>query len=206
MNDTARPRPRWFTDTPEGHSTNYVERFRALADQGADLDGEARFVDTLAARGSRILDAGCGAGRVAGALHVAGHQAIGLDVDPVLIEAAETDHPGPVYAVADLSELALDDVGDEPVDLTVCAGNVMVFVAPGTEQQVLRNLCSVTRSGGRVVLGFRRDEAYPFARFDDDLTVLAVEGVADLEQRFGTWHLDPFGADSDFAVSVLRVR
>ncbi|MFC6152803.1 class I SAM-dependent methyltransferase [Nocardioides yefusunii] len=206
MSESASPRPRWFTATPEGHSTNYVERFRALADQGADLDGEARFVDTLAGRGSRILDAGCGAGRVAGALHAVGHQALGLDVDPVLIEAAETDHPGPTYAVADLSELTLDDVGDEPVDLTVCAGNVMVFLAPGTEQQVLRNLCAVTRAGGRVVLGFRRDEVYPFTAFDDDLTALARDGVADFEQRFATWHLDPFTDDADFAVTVLRVR
>lgn len=206
MSDSVPPRPRWFTANPVGHSAHYVERFRALADQGADLDGEARFVDTLAGRGSRVLDAGCGGGRVAGALHAAGHTVIGLDVDPLLVEAAETDHPGPSYAVADLSEVTLDDVGGEPVDVTVCSGNVMVFLAPGTEQRVLRNLCAVTRSGGRVVLGFRRDDAYPFSAFDDDLTVLARDGVADLEQRFGTWHLDPFGPDSDFAVTVLRVR
>ncbi|WP_300676064.1 class I SAM-dependent methyltransferase [Nocardioides sp.] len=205
MSDSAA-RPRWFTETEDGHSQWYVDRFRALAEEGADLLGEARFADTMAGRGSRILDAGCGAGRMAGALAEAGHTVVGLDADPVLIEAARADHPGPSYAVVDLSRMTLADVGGEPVDLTVCAGNVMVFVAPGTERTVLANLCAVTRVGGRVVVGFRRDDAYPFEAYDADLAALAADGVADVEQRYSTWHLDPFGADSDFAVTVLRVR
>lgn len=204
MTDQARPRPRWFTETKDGHSQWYIERFRALAAEGADLLGEARFVDMMAERGSRILDAGCGAGRMAGALASMGHTVIGLDADPVLIEAAETDHPGPTYGVVDLSELVLSDVGDEPVDLVVCAGNVMVFVAPGTERQVLTNLCSVVRPGGRVAIGFRREESYPFEQYDADLAALAADGLAQVEHRFASWHLDPFTDESDFAVTVLR--
>lgn len=205
MSDAATPRPRWFTDTKDGHSEWYVERFRTLAAEGADLLGEARLVDAMVERGSRILDAGCGAGRMAGELARRGHEVIGLDADPVLIEAAEADHPGPRYAVVDLSELTLADVGGEPVDLVVSAGNVMVFVAPGTERTVLENLCRVVRPGGRVVVGFRRDEAYPFEQYDADLAALAEAGTARVEQRFATWHLDPFVDDSDFAVTVLRV-
>lgn len=203
--DSIRPRPRWFTETKDGHSQWYVDRFRTLAAEGADLLGEARFMDAMAERGSRILDAGCGAGRMAGALADRGHTVIGLDADPVLIEAAEADHPGPAYAVVDLSELTLADVGDEPVDLVVCAGNVMVFVAPATERTVLENLCAVVRPGGRVVIGFRRDHAYPIEEYDADLDALAASGVARVEQRFSTWHLDPFTDESDFAVTVLRV-
>lgn len=199
------PRPRWFTDTQDGHSQWFIERFRALEAEGADLLGEARFADMLADRGSRILDAGCGAGRMAAALHEAGHVAYGVDVDPELIAAAESDHPGPTYAVADLSELTPADLGGEPVDLVMCAGNVMVFLAPGTELQVLERLCAVTRPGGRVVLGFRREATYPFEQYDADLADLERRGIARVEQRHSTWHLDPFDADSDFAVTVLRV-
>ena len=47
-----------------GHSTAYVERFRTLAAQGVDLVGEARLVDAMLPRGARVLDAGCGPGRV----------------------------------------------------------------------------------------------------------------------------------------------
>jgi hypothetical protein len=31
--------PRWFTSTKDGHSQWYVERFRQLAAEGADLAG-----------------------------------------------------------------------------------------------------------------------------------------------------------------------
>ena len=202
---TSSPQPRWFTDTQPGHSQWFIERFRTLEAQGADLLGEARFADMLLERGSRVLDAGCGTGRLAQALHEAGHTSYGVDVDPALIEVAGTDHPGPSYAVVDLSELSLDDVDGEPVDLTICAGNVMVFLAEGTEERVLERLCGVTRPGGRVVLGFRRGPNYPFEQYDADLADLAQRGIARVEHRFSTWHLDPYDDDADFGVTVLRV-
>jgi hypothetical protein len=33
---------RWVTDTSEGHSQWYIERFRRMAAEGVDLGGEAR--------------------------------------------------------------------------------------------------------------------------------------------------------------------
>lgn len=206
VTSSPTPRPRWFTETKDGHSEWYRDRFRDLAAEGADLQGEARFADALSARGSRILDAGCGGGRMAGALHVAGHVAYGLDADPLLIEAAQQDYPGPTYRVRDLTELTLADVDDEPVDLVMCAGNVMSFVAAGTEARVIQRLCSVVRPGGRVVLGYRREESYPYDQFDADVAALAIRREVRLEHRFSTWHLDPFTADADFAVSILRVE
>ena len=190
-------RPRWFTDTKPGHSQWYVDRFRTLADEGADLEGEARLVDAMADRGSRILDAGCGTGRLSGALHRRGHHVVGVDVDPELVDAAQADHPGPSYVVADLAGLELE--GD-PFDLVVSAGNVMVFLAPASERAVLERLRRHLRPGGRAVIGFRREDHYPYARFDEDTASVGLV----LEHRFATWHLDPFASDSDFAVSVLR--
>ena len=38
---------RWVTDTGPGHSQWYVNRFRQLAAEGADLAGEARLLDAL---------------------------------------------------------------------------------------------------------------------------------------------------------------
>ncbi len=56
---------------------------------------------------------------------------VGVDVDPVLIEAAVQDHPGPRWIVEDLAELDLPARGIlERFDAIVCAGNVMTFLAP----------------------------------------------------------------------------
>ena len=191
-------RPRWFTETNPGHSEWYIERFRSLRREGADLEGEARLVDAMVQPGSRLLDAGCGTGRLAGALHRRGHDVVAVDADPQLIAAARQDHPGPQFQVADLAELDLDE---DPFDLVVCAGNVMVFLAPGSEQRVLDRLRAHTRPGGRIVIGFRREPYYSYDQFDEDV---AATGLS-LEYRFSTWSLDPFSAASTFAVSVLRV-
>jgi SAM-dependent methyltransferase len=192
--------PRWFTDTDEGHSQWYIERFRGMAAEGADLAGEARLMDAMAAPHSRILDAGCGPGRTSAALHARGHHVVGVDVDPELIEAARHDHPGPRWFVADLSGLDLAELGEaEPFDAAVVAGNVMAFVAPDTETEVLRRIRAHLRPDGFALVGFHTDR-YDIAAFDRHL----VDAGFTLEHRFATWDLRPWHPDADFAVSVLR--
>ncbi len=193
--------PRWFTDTEPGHSQWYIERFRTMAREGADLGGEARLIDAMVPRHARILDAGCGPGRIGAVLHAAGHTVVGVDVDPELIAAAAADHPGPRWLVGDLSELDLTARDEpEPFDAIVCAGNVMVFLAPGTEAQVLRRLSAHLASDGVLVIGFHTNRDLSLADFD------AAVADTDLvvEHRFATWDLRAWHAGADFAVTVLR--
>jgi SAM-dependent methyltransferase len=192
--------PRWFTETAEGHSQRYIEHFRSMAADGADLSGEARLVDAMVAPRSRILDAGCGPGRVAAALYERGHHVVGVDVDPDLIEAARLDHPGPRWIVHDLAALDLAEHGEpDPFDAAVIAGNVMAYVALGTEVQVLANVRAHLKPDGFVIVGFHTARC-DVAGFDDHL---AAAGFT-LEHRFATWDLRPWRDDADFAVSVLR--
>ncbi|MGY1690099.1 class I SAM-dependent methyltransferase [Geodermatophilus sp. SYSU D01105] len=188
----------WVRMTQEdpGHSANYVQRFRTLAAQGFDLAGEARLVDAMLSRGSRVLDAGCGPGRVGGWLARAGHDVVGVDVDPVLIAAAEEDHPGPRWLVGDLAEL---DLGGEPFDAIVCAGNVMTFLAPSTRTAVLRRLRAHVAGDGRAVIGFGAGRGYGFDAFLDDAR---TAGWAH-DLLLSTWDLRPFTPASDFLVAVL---
>ena len=184
-----------------GHSDWYVERFRAMERAGEDLAGEARLVDALASRNARILDAGCGPGRVGGYLAEAGHRVVGVDVDPVLIEAAENDRPGPRWLVGDLAELDLPARGiTDPFDVIVSAGNVMTFLAPSTRIQVLTRLHAHLADDGRAVIGFGAGREYEFGQFFDDAA--AAEFTTDL--LLSTWDLRPFTEDSDFLVAILR--
>jgi SAM-dependent methyltransferase len=184
-----------------GHSHWYVERFRSMARAGDDLAGEARLVDAVARRGARILDAGCGPGRLGGHLAAAGHYVVGVDVDPVLIEAAEQDHPGPRWLVGDLAELDLPAHGiTQPFDVIVLAGNVMTFLAPSTRVQVLTRLRAHVAGDGRVVIGFGAGRDYEFSQFLDD----AAEAGLTSDLLLSTWDLRPFEEDSGFLVALLR--
>jgi SAM-dependent methyltransferase len=195
--------PTWLQLTADdpGHSHAYVQRFRRLAEQGQDLVGEARLVDAMLQRESRVLDAGCGFGRVGGWLAGVGHEVVGVDIDPVLIETARGDHPDAHWIVGDLAELDLPAVGvSEPFDAIVCAGNVMAFVERDARVEVLRRFAAHLRPDGRAVVGYGGGRGYPFHAFLADAAAAGL--VPDL--LLSSWHLHPFTEDSDFLVAVLR--
>lgn len=172
-----------------------------MAADGTDLAGEARLLDAIAGRGSRILDAGCGPGRVGAELASCGHTVVGVDVDPELIAAAQADHPGPMWLVADLAELNLVAMEQPtPFDAAILAGNVMAFVAPDTEAKVLARVADHVRPDGVVVVGFGLDRGYTLSDFDGHAAAAGLH----LEHRFATWDLRPPVADANFAVSVFR--
>jgi len=184
-----------------GHSQWYIERFRAMEREGADIVGEARLADAMLGRGSRVLDAGCGPGRIAGWLAARGHDVVGVDVDPDLVEAARSDHPGPTYVVSDLSELDLPAAGiAEPFDLVVVAGNVVTFLAPGSEVEVLRRLAAHLAPGGRIVIGFGLGRGYDLASFEADVSSAGLRESL----RLAAWDVRPWTPSSDFVVSVLE--
>ena len=181
-----------------GHSQWYIERFRTMAARGEDIVGEARLIDAMVPRGARILDAGCGAGRLSGYLHAAGHRVVGVDVDPELIDAARQDYPGPEYRVADLAVLADMDLGDA-FDAIVCAGNVVTFLAENTRRDVLRGFRSHLGQDGRAVVGFGAGRGYSAAEFFADA---AAEGLTP-QLTLAGWDVRPWTQDSDFLVAVL---
>lgn len=200
--DGARP-TRW---DHEADSASYIAHFEGLAAAGTDLEGEARLVDAMASRGATILDGGCGSGRVAAALTRMGHRALGIDREPILIEAARSQHPETAYAARDLLDVTpawLAEQGHPTAyDIVVLAGNVLVFLAPGTERAVLGRMRDVLRPGGRLVAGFATDRDYSVADLDADASALGLAR----EVRFSTWHLDAWAEGAGWAVTILRRR
>ena len=189
---------RWLRQIEQDpdHSRKYVSRFRRMAEEGADLAGEARLIDAMVPRGARLLDAGCGSGRVGGFLAAAGHQVVGVDLDPELIAAAVADHPGPAWLVGDLAQLDLP----ERFDVAYSAGNVLTFVAPADRVEILRRLRAHLNPAGRVVIGFGAGRGYDFDEFVADAATAGL--TPDL--LLATWDLRPFAPGSDFLVAVLR--
>lgn len=184
-----------------GHSAWYVERFRRLQADGVDIVGEARTIDAMLPRGSHVLDAGCGFGRVGGHLAALGHTVVGVDIDPHLVATAAADHPGATWRVGDLAALDLATHGIlEPFDAIVCAGNVLTFVAPGSHRAVLAGFRRHLAPEGRAVVGFGTDRGYAVSDF---LTDVAASGLTP-ELLLATWDLRPYAADSDFLVAILR--
>ncbi|WP_026818266.1 class I SAM-dependent methyltransferase [Arthrobacter castelli] len=195
---------RWERSDNEGMRDQYDQRFRQLHAEGTDIAGEARFIDALLDRNSTVLDAGCGSGRLTAELNLRGHHCVGVDKDADLLRTARDLHgPGHDFVQADLLDLAPQwmEAGGCPAryDLIAAIGNVMVFLAPGSERQVLRNFASLLAAGGRLVTGFAAGHEYSVEQFDADA---AAAGFA-LQHRFGTWQLGPYGRDSGWATSVL---
>ena len=90
----STPPTRWELTVTGERWDFYVDRFAREYAEGADLEGEARFVDVLAPRGARVLDAGCGTGRVTAALNRMGHRVIGADRDAGLVDDRRPAVPG----------------------------------------------------------------------------------------------------------------
>ncbi|MGL5810782.1 MAG: class I SAM-dependent methyltransferase [Nocardioides sp.] len=201
--DTS-PATRWVLERTVAQRQAYTRRFDNLAATGQDVDGEGRFVDAIADRGATILDAGCGTGRLAAYLRDRGHRAVGVDADELLVDAGKRGRPDLPLVAMDLLAMTPESLAAAGLparyDLVVAAGNVMVYLAPGTESEVVSRLAAVLRPGGRVAFGFATDRAFTHA----DLDRIAAGAGWIFEHRFGTWQCAPAGSGSGWAVSVFH--
>lgn len=191
---------RWDDLGGAPRGADYARHWDALVARGDDPHGEATLVDSLLAPGSRVLDAGCGTGRVAIRLTELGHDVTGVDADAAMLDHARAAAPDLPWALADL---ASPDVPAGPFDLVVAAGNVMILLAPGTEAGVIAGLAARTRV---LVTGFGLaaphlpipEAPFDLGRYD---AWCAAAGLV-LQDRWSTWSRDPWEPGGAYAVSV----
>lgn len=211
------PRTRWSeVSGGPGAASAYQQRFDDLAARGMDIHGEAAFVAALVAPPVRVLDAGCGTGRVAIRLAELGYRVVGADVDASMLAEARRARPELSWLAADLAtlpdparlrQLAGIEPGDPPgFDLVVAAGNVIPLLAPGTLAGTVRRLAGVLAPGGLLVAGFGLDSAHlpagcPVTSATDYLQAGAAAGLTELD-RYGGWDGAPESAG--YLVSVHR--
>ncbi|MFE2021808.1 class I SAM-dependent methyltransferase [Streptomyces sp. NPDC059499] len=198
-------RDRWAELTGGEAGEEYARRFARLVESGHDVHGEAAFCAALLKPAARVLDAGCGTGRIAIRLTELGHHCTGVDVDPSMLAVARREAPTQEWVLGDLARL--DDLDLEPCfDLVLAAGNVIPLLAPGTEPEVVRQLAAALCPGGLLVTGMGLDAAHlPLA--EPPLTITefdrwCTEAGLTLRQRCSTWSGDLYEEGCGYAVSV----
>jgi SAM-dependent methyltransferase len=185
---------RWLAEAGD-RSQTYDRRWEELAAAGGNVHGEADLVESLGPRS--VLDAGCGTGRVAVELARRGIDVVGVDVDATMLDKARAKAPALRWEEADLATL---DLG-RTFDVVVLAGNVMIFLAPGTEDAVVTSLARHVAPGGALVAGFSLEPGrLDLATYDRHCAAAGLE----LADRWGTWERQPFEAGGRYAVSVHR--
>ena len=194
-------------DTARGHE--YDARWCSLEAAGENIHGEADLVESLLAEspfagsvvesGRRtVLDAGCGTGLVAIELARRGVSVIGVDADVEMLAVARAKAPDISWWEADLSDPEAIPTG--PFDLVLLAGNVMIFLEPGSEDVVLGNLTARLSVGGFLVAGFSIQAGQlSCERYDASAAVAGLTPVA----RWATWNRRALD-DGDYAVMVHR--
>ncbi|GEP37529.1 hypothetical protein NPS01_11920 [Nocardioides psychrotolerans] len=189
----------------EAYATAYAERFRALAADGSDIHGEAGLVTALAGPPpARVLDAGCGTGRIAVHLASLGFEVVGADVDASMLRVAEQEAPTLDWRVVDLATMDLGQL----FDLLLVAGNVIPLLEPGTLDAVAARLAAHTDGGGLVVCGFGLDEDHlpgdcPVTPLADVDAAFSRAGLQPVE-RWATWDRGPWVDGGGYVVTSHR--
>ncbi len=189
----TRPKNPWLAQAHDGeaYDTTYERREAA----GEDVHGEARFLGRYELKS--VLDAGCGTGRIARELARRGLDVVGVDLDPAMLAVGQRKAPEMRWEVADLETV---DLG-RTFDAVLMAGNVMIFLTPGSEGAVIKNLARHLAPGGLLVAGFQlRAGGLSIATYDE----LAEAAGLVLSERFATWDGDAWVAGGGYAVSVHR--
>ncbi|MCL2541759.1 MAG: class I SAM-dependent methyltransferase [Nocardioidaceae bacterium] len=201
MPETPLPATRWAA-AGGGADSGYATRFAQLVADGDDVYGEGRLADVLVGRGARILDVGSGMGRIAAYLRGCGHDVVAAEPDPALVEQSQATYPELEVLPHQILELTPELVG-APVDLVVCVGNVMPYVAAGTEVACLARLRSLLAPAGRILVGFHLRQGPSTARVytpEEFVEEVETAGLA-VQHRFGGYALEP--ANDEYAVWVL---
>ena len=202
-----RPATRWQQLTGGTSGRDYAARFEALAASGADVHGEATFCTALLPPGARVLDAGCGTGRVAIRLAAQGFDVVGLDVDDSMLAVARDQDPALTWVLRRPRRPPAPSCSRDRRTTWCCW--------PGTSSRCSRRgrsgapsppCAGLLADGGLLVAGFGLDRAHlpagcpvtPLEEYDAALASCGLHVV----DRFSTWDAAPYAPDAGYAVSV----
>lgn len=188
----------WLATCDGDRGSAYAESLAQKVTEGQYLHGEADLIEGYGP--GPVLDAGCGTGRIGVELSRRGLEVVGVDLDPTMLAVARAQASQVDWRLADLASLDLD----RQFPVVVAAGNVMVFLTPGTESLVVQRLADHLAPGGVLIAGFALREGPSGIDLDlADYDAWCAEAGLRLHQRLATWEGEPY-AGGTYAVSVHR--
>lgn len=136
--------PAWFA--------SFAETVPAAFTQ-SDLDGIVALLP--GDQDARVLDVGCGVGRIAGPLAARGYTVTGLDISVTALLRARHIAPGPRYIALDQRHIGRLRWS---FDAALLLWNSIGFAGRGTDLETMRGLAAAVRPGGSVVLDLYHPE------------------------------------------------
>jgi len=128
----------------------------ALPDTSFEAPLDMAMIDDFCARllaspGSKVIDAGCGAGRLSVHVNDVGLEVTGVDLSPGMVRTAQRSHPGLAFEVGELTDLPAADAAANGV----LAWYSIIHSSPSELQHVAREFWRVLRPGGLALIAFQ---------------------------------------------------
>jgi SAM-dependent methyltransferase len=140
------------------------------AEAPLDLAMVGAFAEAVGSGDARVLDAGCGTGRMSRHLAGLGCRVEGMDLSPRMVAMARRDHPDLVVTVGSLTALPYRDGRFAGVMLWYS----IIHTPPASLGSVFAEVARVLRPAGTVLVGFQsgdgvRDVSAAYRRFGHDI-------------------------------------
>jgi SAM-dependent methyltransferase len=169
------PDPLGFRAVRDAYDTVAMDYATHLPDTRAEAPLDLAMVDAFAdvvASGddARVLDAGCGAGRMSRYLAERGCLVQGVDLSPGMVAMARRDHPQLVFTVGSLTDLPYSDGQFSGVMLWYS----IIHTPPAGLARIFAEASRVLRPAGHVLVGFQagegtRDVSAAYRRFGHEI-------------------------------------
>lgn len=126
---------------------DFVRRYASRTLRPPEVTLLLRYRDDFA---GRVLELGCGAGRVAGYLAAIAREFRGIDISPAMVAYCRSRYPDGSFDVGDLRDLAAFEAGS--FDVVFAGYNVLDVLDDGERQRVLRDVAALLAPGGLLVM------------------------------------------------------
>ncbi len=121
---------------------------------------DVRFCEEQFPKPGRLIDLGCGTGRLCRQFAAKGFECVGVDLSDEMLAKAREINPGTTFVTANLVDLA--PIADESCDYAACLFSTLGMVrGPDHRRSAVRSAYRVLKPGGRFVVhvhnrGFHR--------------------------------------------------